>query len=910
MIVLAGLPYILYSQHIITGRVIAADNGLAMPGVRVSIIQENVSVFSDVSGNFRLETQLTGPVDISFSRFGYFMQTIQINVEAEKANVLEDVAMKLDINSEIRQEIVMQLSEISLNADDEGRSQNMSATLSSRDVYISQTSFSFSPMRFRLRGYDNHFQTTYINGVHFNTLDRGGFNFSSLGGLNDAMRNRENVYGLNAASFSFGNIGGVSNINTRATSFAPGYRTSVALTNRMYRYRAQATYSTGLRPDGWAFTASGIIRWADEGIIQGTFYNSAGYFLSAEKVFDDRHSVSLVTFGAPTRRASSSPSTQEVYDLAGTTYYNSFWGYQDGKKRTSRVIKTFSPTAILSHDFKIDDKQRLRTGVAYQYSLYSNSALGFYNAADPRPDYYRYLPSFLSNPGNDPEISNLRSEITEMWKTNPAVSQIDWAALYLANHKNNAIDPNGNAKYIVERRHSNLAELTMNTLYSNEVHSALKLTAGLSLKSSKAMRFKTMEDLLGANQWIDIDQFSERDFPANPNIIQNDLRNPNRIIKEGDVFGYNYDINLQKANVFGQVDMNFSKLAVNVGAKLTYTDFYRFGYMENGRATQVGAQSYGKGKVWWAVVPAFKAGAVYTLDGRNRFYANFLTETRAPMSTDAYVSQRIKDTAVPMQLESILSFDGGYAFTYSKIRGRVSVFNTEVANSIDMLGYYDDEHRTFVNHILTRSNKSFKGVEAGISYRLNNSFTFSTAGTIADYRYTNNAIGIKSPENGAFADIYETVLTKDLKLNSGPQLAANFTIDYFHRRMWFVDLTLNYFDNNYLDFAPNRFTEENMAKYTTAEMKAALGTQEKLKAGFMLDASIGRLIYLKDRRSLNFNLSLSNILNNRSMVTGGFQQARLPLTSGVINPNGLDRFPNRYYYAWGFNLFLNVGYRF
>lgn len=101
-----------------------------------------------------------------------------------------------------------------------------------------------------------------------------------------------------------------------------------------------------------------------------------------------------------------------------------------------------------------------------------------------------------------------------------------------------------------------------------------------------------------------------------------------------------------------------------------------------------------------------------------------------------------------------------------------------------------------------------------------------------------------------------------------------------------------------------------MAKYTTPEVLAALGTQEKLKNGFLLDASIGKLIYLKNRRSLNFNLSASNILNNQKMITGGYQQARLPLNDGAIDLTGLNRFPNKYYYAWGFNVFFHIGYKF
>jgi len=55
---------------------------------------------------------------------------------------------------------------------------------------------------------------------------------------------------------------------------------------------------------------------------------------------------------------------------------------------------------------------------------------------------------------------------------------------------------------------------------------------------------------------------------------------------------------------------------------------------------------------------------------------------------------------------------------------------------------------------------------------------------------------------------------------------------------------------------------------------------------------------------------VSNVLNNTGMITGGYQQARIPMSSGAINPKGADWFPNKYYYAWGLNLFFHVGYKF
>ncbi|MBN2765427.1 MAG: TonB-dependent receptor [Paludibacteraceae bacterium] len=899
---------VLHAQTRVSGKVINSGDNNPLAGVKITLLQQNISTLTDSKGEFILSYIEAGDEELSVSNSGFFRQIKLVNIKQDVDNNVGVIVLLPDVQQDMRQEIVMQLSETAFDADD-AKTLNISGTSSSSgDVYFSQTGFSFSPMRFNIRGYDPTFETTYINGVHFNSLERGGFNYSSLGGLNDAVRNQDEVIGLTPNSYSYGNIGSNVNINTRATAFAAGSKVGLAYTNRSYKLRGQYTYATGLQPNGWAFAASAVVRWADKGIVDGTFYNSAGYFLSAEKVLNDKHSFSLVTYGSPTQRAQQGAVTQEVYDLAGSIYYNPYWGYQNGKIRNSRIVKSFDPTVIFSHDFKIDENQRLRTGIASHFSMYSNSALGFYNAPDPRPDYYRYLPSAILNPGELASIDAQKDLIAEQWKSNADISQIDWESLYLANSKNNLSNPGATAKYMLERRHNNLFETALNSTYTNQFNRYLKLTAGVEAKYSKGMHYKTVDDLLGGNQWIDKDQFAERDFPTNPDIVQNDLNNPNREVKEGDIFGYNYDMNIIHASAFVQNEWVLSQLDVYYAGKVTYTQFSRFGHMKNGRAPQ---NSYGQGDVWFFVDPSLKAGANYKIDGRNKISANVLAETRAPNASNSYVSERIKDERIKnLQSAQILSYDLGYTFSFPAIRGRVSGFRTHVLGSSDKLGYYDDEERTFINHVLTNSNKLYQGIEAGLSVKLNSSFSLSSAGTVAEYTYINDAVGTKSPENGSFEDKTEVVLTKGLHIAAGPQLAANITLDYFHPKMWFADITVNYFDNNFLDFAPNRFTESNIAKYSSQEMIAALGTQEKLKGGFLVDASLGKVIYLKNRRSLNFNLSASNILNNTKMITGGYQQARLPLVDGAIDGGNLNKFPSKYYYAWGFNMFLNIGYKF
>ena len=72
------------------------------------------------------------------------------------------------------------------------------------------------------------------------------------------------------------------------------------------------------------------------------------------------------------------------------SYYNPNWGYQNGEKRNSRVVRSVEPFAIASWDFDINKEMKLKTSAGFKYSNYGTSALGWSgNAADPRPDYYK-----------------------------------------------------------------------------------------------------------------------------------------------------------------------------------------------------------------------------------------------------------------------------------------------------------------------------------------------------------------------------------------------------------------------------------------------------------------------------------------------------------------------------------------
>ena len=92
---------------------------------------------------------------------------------------------------------------------------------------------------------------------------------------------------------------------------------------------------------------------------------------------------------------------------------------------------------------------------------------------------------------------------------------------------------------------------------------------------------------------------------------------------------------------------------------------------------------------------------------------------------------------------------------------------------------------------------------------------------------------------------------------------------------------------------------------------SSLPEQAKGKGGFMLDASIGKSIYLHKGRSMSINLMLTNILNNRSICTGGMEQNRRDIdeTGEAIRTYSFANSPRRFY-AYGFNGMLNITYKF
>ena len=183
---------------------------------------------------------------------------------------------------------------------------------SASNVYASQIGWAWSGIWFKYRALDNAYNDIYMNGVQVNNPENGRFSYSTIGGMNDAVRNKDDVSPFEDNNFSLSGMGGSTNYNLRASQMPAGHKVTLSGANRNYTLRGMYTYGTGLSKDGWAFFGTVGYRWSNmkTAAIKGTFYNSFSYFMAVQKVWGEKHSLNIATWGNPTERATAGASTE------------------------------------------------------------------------------------------------------------------------------------------------------------------------------------------------------------------------------------------------------------------------------------------------------------------------------------------------------------------------------------------------------------------------------------------------------------------------------------------------------------------------------------------------------------------------------------------------------------------------
>ncbi len=936
-------------QTELKGKVIDAITNYELSGIRITIQKTNIFTTTNDHGDFDFsKNQLPlGEQLLVLSGEGYITKRFPIVLNEGETLDLKKIDLNYDFNTEQKQIGTISLSDSELDEDNDA-SQSMSALLhANRDVFLSAAAFDFSSTFFRTRGLGNEYGKVLINGIKMNKLFNGRPQWSNWGGLNDVQRNQEFSLGLSENDYVFGDLLGTSNIIMRASQYRKGGRLSYATSNRSYDGRVMATYSSGITPDNWAFSASISRRYGNQGLVEGTLYDSNSFFAAVEKKFSKKHSINVMSFYTPNRRGKSTAITQEVFDIKGRSY-NPNWGYHDGKLRNSKVKIVEEPVVMLSHYWNITNNTLLNTNVAFQTGKTGTSRIdtggsdliidsngqqtyiGGGRSIDTNPVHPDNLPSsFLQDPNPTPlEYQNAFLAQQNLISD----GQLDWNSLILTNQQNK--QQGNNATYAVYQDRTDDTQLTGNIILTSTISNHFILNAAVNYQSLKSENFAEIQDLLGGTGFLDIDVFglSAKDV-TNTELInraQSDLQNPNRVVGVGDRYDYNYEIDATTVDGYLQGQFKFNRMDFFVAGSASQTSYQRNGLFENGYFP--GNLSFGKSAPVDFTNYGVKGGGTFKINGHHAIGINGAYFNKAPTIRNAFVNARqsnirISDILVGNQKsEKIQSVDASYIFRSPKIKARVTGYHTKIEDATNISFYFTEaisgSDVGFVQEILTGIDKLYTGGELGIQYQVIPTIKLKAAAAFGDFVYDNNPNLTLTSTSESFTDFegvrdFGKSTLQGHHLSVGPQRAFQLGFEYRDPDFWWFGATTNYFSNAYINISPfartsNFLQDSDGLPFNDYDQDTArdLLRQEQFDDYFLVNAIGGKSWRIKGYY-VGFFASINNIFN-QEYKTGGFEQARNANYRLALEESRRDTpvFGPKYFFGLGTSYYMNVYVRF
>ena len=860
------------------GRVLSRHGRSAVGNAEVTIAGTDFKVLTNDEGYFELKGVPAGNYKLSFAAPEFENLEIVVKIENDVKDINAVIVAPKAVWGEVLDDAIFAEFDTESSSSDSPALPSMLS--SSKDLYNNIASYRFSEMRFNVRGYDSKYTDVYLNGIRFNDALTGYGPWSLWSGMNDATRNQESTAGLTTTDFGIGGFGGTTNINARASQMRKGFRASVSGGNQMYNFRAIVSYATGQLDNGWSFAFSASTRQGGNGYVDGVYYNSYGYFAAVEKQFNPQHRLSLMILGTPQQRGAQQASTQEAYDMFGSNFYNPNVGFQDGKMRNTRVRRSHEPIVMLNYYYDINEKTRFTAATSVRFGFNGYSAMTWKDGADPRPDYYRYLPSnytsqiiadengfgnfLMSNmndlmqrgwfnealiayqngiaqtvvPGifkassNDQIYSYLQAatEARAMWN-----GRIDFDNMINSN-KNGTTSPYAEghrSNYMIEERHTDQIDYNFTANISHDFNVNHHILAGVKARVNRTEYYDKIKDLLGGDFWVDVDKFAERDMGNDPVKYQNDLDYYNehghsRIVREGDKFSYDYFAHVRQAQAWLMYKYRVGGFTMDLGAEVGYASMWREGLWRKGLFIN---DSKGDSEHLNFLTYKAKATFSYRFSKSNHLALNIGAVQDAPTFNAAFVSPRTRNTVTPgLTPEQAYSAELVYNLNLPFLQARIAGYFTEMTNTSKVISFYDDTQSSFTNFAMSNIDKRYMGVEAAIRIPIWGGLALQGALNYGDYRYTSDPNFVQTVDNSNKVKLTDKVYWKGYYVESTPQFAVNVGLDFRGPKNWFASINFNYYDKIYLSMNPAYRTDNAVLPYRKVLFSPSADSSQKIWA--------------------------------------------------------------------------------
>lgn len=626
--------------------------------------------------------------------------------------------------------------------------------------------------------------------------------------------------------------------------------------------------------DEWHYSLAVGGRVGRDANVVGTYSNNAYLWAAVEKVLPEDgwgyvgHLMAAVMLPY-SERAPRSWNSAEAFDLAGDNLYNSYWGYQSGRIRPSRVKSECVPLLYLS--WRLGDRYDLGDDVSVELlaraGRRTNAMLDWTEAPNPQPDHYTKLPSYY----DDPLVAD---QVAQAWRRGEdRYRQVDWTMLYDINR----LWVHEGARYALMGEREDVRSVVLN--------------------------FSTGK---GRNLWS-TDRLPDPEEPSrgrlNLYVAYDSSRNHNeptdQLGAESLAEGFRlYDYRVSRLAAGGEIGATFGDSesgTIGLGAKVELQRLLYENLAEDNRLSSEGTVNIDTKATWqrsygWNNT----VGAVAHYSYGSPFWQSLFVSPEGATTKNGYARGH-----------HTLGAEAWSRWSVGRVGMSVSLYADYRAGQSGVSNFWNDIDKLYCSFVTGGVDVLSLGAEMSVGVPLGGGFEAEAIVVLGTSRYTSPAVAdIVCHDTGRVVATELGCHVEGLRTSSSPEVAVVGRVEGELWNGWTLSVEGALCAGRYV--APSLYfcSDYLLGRNLSPEELSALSEQEDL--GVAPNLSLQLMRQIGEQWSLS--VALRNLIGANTLY-GGYRPMRLVVQSDKANEY-ITPHATRYQYCYPPHLMITIGYDF
>ena len=740
-----------------------------------------------------------------------------------------------------------------------------------------------------------------FNGYVFNWIPRGQLHNNST--IIDGLNWDSNLSGWNAPfsyagmfkifnykqideNFEYSNEGYNTNnrtnyLTTNSELIKKGILVNNGISNASNINQAYLQYGSGRFPNNLSVSSFFIFQNTPKGFLPNGFKEVIGVALSVDKEFRNNNFFGFSIWRNNAIQGVQSPSVIEAYALSHLRNYNPNWGWLEGQAFYSNYKKNSVPVISMRYEKKWSENTILKLSLGYAFGIQSSSQLEWTSSADPRPDYYKYLPSFCKD-------STLNRQLTKWFESNPQLLQINFDRIV----KINQTSSDKRSFYIINENNADISLIRASAIYSFRLKNNWSTNAGFNFSSDQIHYYNIIENLLGGQFYYNYNGWIMDDRVVNS--FQNNLQNPDQKIKENEKWGPDFRLKTFLSMGWFQLKNTSPRWEFSSGINYGNDIFQRFGYNQNGLFAN---SSLGASSKFSFPFFGFKTQLLYKYSGRIYFRSIFFNQQEAPNSSTVFLDPSLNTFLSPFILPKIKQgIDLSIYFRGVESKVMLSAYFEKVENEYEKKFFYHDKFNSFVYGVVGQKESIYQGFESSLETLLFNSLNLEMSFNYGQYYISNNPFYEILLANDLYKVESGLLRLKYLPASSSPELTGAISIKFQPTNSINISLIGVYAAKRAMNYDLFRRSAFVLDSINNKNLYTSIHDVNYLPNQFLVNTIFSKFFsikYGKQKLSTQCSFSIKNILSTLIPILV-FEQTRFDYNK--LNP---DKYPPKYLYNQG-----------